>query len=61
MDDELLPCPFCGGKAFVKYLYTAGIRTHNRVECSRCHIKTDYYLHEFGNRNIIAIWNRRDG
>ena len=57
--DGLLPCPFCGGKAIVKHLITAGIRTHSRVECANCHIKTDYYVHEFGERNLIKVWNRR--
>ena len=48
MTDRLLPCPFCGGKAWIKHLTTAGIHTHSRVECTNCHVKTDYYVHEFG-------------
>lgn len=55
----LLSCPFCGGEARIKHLITAGVRTHSRVECTRCHVKTDYYIHEFGERNVIAVWNRR--
>ena len=57
--DKLKPCPFCGGKAQIKHLITAGVRTHSRAECTRCHVKTDYYIHEFGERNVIAVWNRR--
>ena len=57
--DELLPCPFCGGEARVRHLTTAGVRTHSMVECTNCHVKTDYYVHEFGERNVAKIWNRR--
>ena len=55
----LLPCPFCGGRARVKHIITAGVRTHSMVECTNCHVKTDYYVHEFGERNVVRIWNRR--
>lgn len=57
--DELKPCPFCGGEAQIKHLITAGVRTHSRVECTRCHVKTDFYVHQFGERNVIKVWNRR--
>lgn len=59
MNRELLPCPFCGGKARFKHLYVAGEPSHTKIECSKCHIKTDYYLHEYGERNVIKVWNRR--
>ena len=59
MTDELRPCPFCGGTPRVKHLFSGGEPTHSRVECTRCHIKTDYYVYEFGERNIIRVWNRR--
>lgn len=57
--EGLLPCPFCGGRPIVRYLTTAGIRTHSRIECTNCHVKTDYYVHEFGERNVTKVWNRR--
>ena len=57
--DELLPCPFCGGTARIRHLTTAGVPTHSMVECTKCHIKTDYYVYEFGERNVAKIWNRR--
>lgn len=59
MSEELKPCPFCGGAPRIKHLITAGIRTHSRIECTNCHIKTDYYVHEFSERNVIKVWNRR--
>lgn len=58
--DKLKPCPFCGGKARIMHLTSAsGIETHSMVECRSCHIKTDYYVYEFGERNVIKVWNRR--
>ena len=31
------------------------------VKGGKCHIKTDFYLYEFGERNVIRVWNRRVG
>ena len=55
----LLPCPFCGSKARIKHLYVGGEPSHSRVECGKCHIKTDFYVYQFGERNVIRVWNRR--
>lgn len=57
---QLKPCPFCGGKARIKHLYISDEPSHSRIECSKCHIKTDFYLYEYGERNVIRVWNRRD-
>lgn len=57
----LLPCPFCGGKARIKHLYVGGEPSHSRVECGKCHIKTDFYVYQFGERNVTRVWNRRVG
>ena len=56
---KLLPCPFCGGKARIKHLYVGKEPTHSKVECSKCHVKTDFYLYEYGERNVTKVWNRR--
>ena len=57
--EELLPCPFCGGAPRIQHLFMADKPTHSRVICTNCHAKTDYYVYEFGERNIIKVWNRR--
>ena len=59
MTDELKPCPFCGGKARIKHLYVANEPTSSKVECSRCHIGTTYYVYQYGDDNVIRLWNAR--
>lgn len=59
MRERLKLCPFCGGSARIRHLYLAGEPSHSKIECSKCHIKTDYYLYEYGDRNVIKLWNRR--
>jgi len=59
-ETELKPCPFCGGVPRIRHLFMADEPTHSRVECTNCHIKTDYYVYEFGERNVAKIWNRRE-
>ena len=75
MSDKLLPCPFCGGAPRIQHVFMADPfcggapriqhvfmadePTHSRVICTNCHAKTDYYVYEFGDRNIIKVWNRR--
>ena len=54
MSDELLPCPFCGTTPIIRHLYLAGEPT-----CPLCHIKTDFYVYQYGERNVIKVWNRR--
>lgn len=56
---KLLPCPFCSGRPTIKHLYVAGEPSHSKIECTNCHIKTDYYVYQFGERNVIDVWNRR--
>ena len=57
--ERLKPCPFCGGKATIRHMYVAREPSHSRVECTSCHVKTDFYVHEYGERNVIRVWNRR--
>lgn len=62
--DELLPCPFCGGRA--DYWHTPHVGgLHNcavldacgiAIECTKCHATTIGYMSEDW---AIAAWNRR--
>jgi len=59
MNTELLPCPFCGGKAHKTYVSDFRIsspRTGSRVTCGQCPAQSG----AFGNEDeAIAAWNRR--
>lgn len=59
MDEyELKPCPFCGGKARLIYVYQMSV-----VKCPKC--KTlgkafpDYYEQGDGKGDAIKFWNTR--
>ena len=68
--NELLNCPFCGGKAKVKVCdgsgrYVANIgtekvfgrdMTHCIVACEKCNARTQPYL---TRRGVFNAWNRR--
>lgn len=39
--EQLLPCPFCGGRAWVQYWqYPDGLGYEARVVCGGCHVAT---------------------
>ena len=53
MNDKLLPCPFCGGKARWTGRY---------VQCYDCDIRTDEYSTDYNNTayaKATSAWNRR--
>lgn len=64
-DNELKPCPFCGGKAvFNEERETFEVdgsdllTVHYEVYCSKCFAQTDSIIG--GDKNIvIERWNRR--
>lgn len=50
-NEELKPCPFCGGEAEI--VMSGGDR---RVDCKKCGARSDWYDTE---AEAIAAWNRR--
>lgn len=53
--DELKPCPFCGGEAFVYFSGTVSNGLFKEVICKKCHCSTD----RMRNDDAIEAWNRR--
>lgn len=54
-DDNLLPCPFCEGKALISEAKING-KTYVMVSCEDCGMST------FGSEDeteVIAAWNKR--
>ena len=56
--DKLKPCPFCGGKAYVRtHIYYGGF---SHTYCVQCHIcgaqGSQFYDTE---KDAIEAWNRR--
>ena len=52
---ELLPCPFCGGKAEL-HSFSSLFANSLYVRCERCWAKTMFYGEK---EKIIREWNRR--
>ena len=61
-DEELKPCPFCGGNAIVKVKTFDVFNAAAWIECDRCHARTDLVE---ASVNYTAVerakeyWNRR--
>lgn len=59
--DELKPCPFCGGKARIFFIYGA-----YWVGCPKCMIdippvNTHKYKRKYAIQKVIETWNTRKG
>lgn len=55
---ELLPCPFCGGKAIYEEIFLDRhyIFSKHVIDCEQCGVTTD----DFGAKaEVVAAWNRR--
>jgi len=52
---ELLPCPFCGGKA-ESYVHVGKKRKSFYIECIHC--ESSIFPH-ISKKRAIEVWNRR--
>ena len=59
MNNELKPCPFCGGTDLT--MYSSGIiRADYVVYCNTCNIKTGLgTVKRQSEESVVAAWNRR--
>lgn len=55
---ELLPCPFCGGKAFINTYDYEGFGKTYYVFCTNCQVETFERNTEV---EAVEAWNRRAG
>ncbi len=69
---DLLPCPFCGGKAIVEHSHRAFINAQSTrvtfVRCKKCNARTNrVQISEYGHTSesteatdrAVEYWNRR--
>ena len=69
MSNPLLPCPFCGGEAFIATVEHSaesrpyGYRFHGQIICRKCQASCGTTgfdkTKEEADRKAIAAWNRR--
>jgi hypothetical protein len=66
MSHDLLPCPFCGGKAVKKFIGNEYTKKRSvEITCSTfgCTVTIKqsalYHSHEWLNEKTAARWNRR--
>jgi hypothetical protein len=58
--ENLLPCPFCGGKAQIKMSQYCEDGMETWVECKDCHVATDRCDGPYGLADMAAAsWNMR--
>ena len=67
-EDDILPCPFCGGEAKVEYVGPSREQIQHAiawahdydaayyVQCSKCQVTTDQASEP---QHVIDYWNRR--
>lgn len=62
--EELLPCPFCGGEAYIKEESDAFSGIYNVARCKECGVEVSVYVNmtktfEWNRQRVIEKWNRR--
>lgn len=60
-DTELLPCPFCGNRAKIKY-EIIGPNHAAYIKCLECKIRTESIIEDTDYcavDEVIEIWNQR--
>ena len=60
MENELKPCPFCGGDAELRH-ECAG-PGYSYIQCDQCGIKSVSFMKAFdrsSDEEAISYWNRR--
>jgi len=58
-DEELLPCPFCGGDVELRDEMDGRDETY-AIHCNRCHMHfAKFVWREYGENIVIKQWNRR--
>lgn len=60
MENELKPCPFCGGNAELHHEYAGS--GYSYIQCNKCGIKSVMFIKAFdrsSDEHAINYWNRR--
>lgn len=58
MENKLLPCPFCGGEAYLDISQPAGDETEYFTVVCRCCAAEGPWFNVKGS--AVAAWNRRE-
>lgn len=57
LNDDLEPCPFCGGQARIDQTVNGGTRKLYCIECTKCYAKSPASLDS--PQDSINAWNKR--
>ena len=60
MENELKPCPFCGGNAELRHEYASS--GYSYIQCGQCGIKSVMFIKSFdrsSDEDATNYWNRR--
>ena len=68
INEQLKPCPFCGGKAHIRNVTENDAHVHYETVCVLCEdcgaqsirkISNGYYGKQCSDEEIAELWNRR--